>query len=118
MAPWFPASTRPRSLEGTGRQGSDLLTHGQKPVKFLKLLNPYFEKRLSVAYLQSFFRVNLIVLYKFNSYFRSFPALPAISATLQFQQLVITASRCLYSSIYVLSLIVILLVRVDRAETA
>ena len=37
---WFSASTRPRSFEGTGRQGSDLLTPGQKPAKVLKLLNP------------------------------------------------------------------------------
>ena len=36
----FPASTRPRSFEGTGRQGSCLLTPGQKPAKLLKLLNP------------------------------------------------------------------------------
>ena len=30
---WFPASTRPRSFEGTGCKGSDLLTPGQKPAK-------------------------------------------------------------------------------------
>ena len=53
-----PASTRPRLFEGTGRQGSDLLTPGQKPTKLLKLLNPYLENRLSVACVQSFFRVN------------------------------------------------------------
>ena len=55
---WFPASTRPRSFEVTGRQGSDLLTPGQKPAKLLKLLNPYLENRLSVACVQSFFRVS------------------------------------------------------------
>ena len=47
---WFPASTRPRSFEGTGRKGSDLLTPGQKPAKLLT--------RLSVACVQSFFRVH------------------------------------------------------------
>ena len=57
-AAWFPASTQPRSFEGTGRQGSDLLTPGQKPAKLLKLLNPHLESRLSVACVQSFFRVN------------------------------------------------------------
>ena len=50
---WFPASTRPRSFEGTGRQGSDLLTPRKKPAKLLKLLNPYLENRV-----QSFFCVN------------------------------------------------------------
>ena len=40
FAAWFPASTRSRSFEGTARQGSDLLTPGQKPAKLLKLLNP------------------------------------------------------------------------------
>ena len=53
---WLPASARPRSFEGTGRQGSDLLTPGQKPTKVLKLLTPYLENRLSVACVQSFFR--------------------------------------------------------------
>ena len=48
---WFPASTRPRSVEGTGRQGSDLLTPGQKPAKFLKFLNPYLENRFCVVLL-------------------------------------------------------------------
>ena len=57
-AAWFPASTRPRSFEGIGLQGSDLLTPGQKPEKLLKLLNPYLENWLSVACVQSFFRVN------------------------------------------------------------
>ena len=61
---WFPVSTRPRSFEGTGRQGSDLLTPGQKPAKLLKLLSPYLENRLSVACVQPFFHVNLIVLCK------------------------------------------------------
>ena len=55
---WFPASTRLRSFEGTGRQGSDVLTPGQKPAKLLKLLNLYLENRLSVACVQSFFCVN------------------------------------------------------------
>ena len=55
---WFPASTRPRSFEGTRRQGSDLLMPGQKPAKLFKLLNHYLENRLSVACVQSFFRVN------------------------------------------------------------
>ena len=55
---WFLASTRPRWFEGTGRQGSDLLTPGQKPAKLLKHINPYLENRLSVACVQSFFRVN------------------------------------------------------------
>ena len=59
MSPaWFPASTRPRSFEDTGRQGSDLLMPGQKPAKLLTLLNPYLENRLSVACVQSFFCVN------------------------------------------------------------
>ena len=55
---WFPTSTRPRSFEGTGHQGSDLLTPGQKPAILLKLLNPYLENTLSVACVHSFFRVN------------------------------------------------------------
>ena len=55
---WFPASTRPRSFEGTGRQGGDLFTLGQQPAKLLKLLNPYLENRLSLACVQPFFRVN------------------------------------------------------------
>ena len=58
MAAWFPASTRPSSIEGTGPQGSDSLTPGQKPAKFLKFLNPYLESQLSVDCVQSFFRVN------------------------------------------------------------
>ena len=43
-AAWFPASTRPRSFEGTGRHRSDLLTPGQKLAKLRKLLTPYFGK--------------------------------------------------------------------------
>ena len=48
---WFPGSTRPRPFEITGRQGSDLLTPGQKPAKLLKLLNPYLENRFCVVLL-------------------------------------------------------------------
>ena len=55
---WFPASTRPRSFESTGRHGSDLLSPGQKPAKLFKLLNSYLGNRLSVACVQSFFSVN------------------------------------------------------------
>ena len=33
-----PASTRPRSFEGTGCQGSDLLTPGRKPAKFVDVI--------------------------------------------------------------------------------
>ena len=46
---------RPKGLspfEGTGRQGSDLLTPGQKPAKLLKVLNPYLENQLCLACVQ------------------------------------------------------------------
>ena len=41
---WFPASTRPRSFEGTGRQGSDLLTPGQKQAKISQISQSLFGK--------------------------------------------------------------------------
>ena len=46
------------ALPGSGSQESDLLTPRHKPAKLLKLLNPYLENRLSVACVESLFRVN------------------------------------------------------------
>ena len=59
----IPVSTRPRSLKGTGCQGSDLLTPlaWTKPAK---LLNPYLENRLPVVLLARrarFLRLHVIV---------------------------------------------------------
>ena len=58
-AAWFPASTRPSSFEGTGRQESDSFVDAcTKTRETSQILSPYLESQLSVDCVQSFFRVN------------------------------------------------------------